>query len=259
SPDFAAANYTITEDDGRDDEIAITRLPFNIDLMQNKNSQLQLEVALAYQKTKTIFTFAGGNIDSKWTTYGAGLGLLYNQNITNHLEFTPSFRFGLAKMEQHLTYKNTLVDNSKTNASVFNFGVGLKYNWKIRDRASNIRADVYHVIVDSFDESNLITKFKETSNMIALQSDIIFPSNITIYQKRLDFLLLLGANNFFGENRNTLGYTTSYQVGTGVEFPLSWESKKYGYLRFSGQILRAKNMKGWILSIGYNQAVKISY
>jgi hypothetical protein len=43
--------------------------------MKRKTSSLQLEMAIAYQKTEhSIRTFAlpGKNIDSDWTTYGAG-------------------------------------------------------------------------------------------------------------------------------------------------------------------------------------------
>jgi len=51
SPDFAAANYTITNNNDGDVGIAIRRLPYHIDLVQNDKHRLQLEVALAYQQT----------------------------------------------------------------------------------------------------------------------------------------------------------------------------------------------------------------
>jgi hypothetical protein len=188
---------------------------------------------------------------------------LYNYNITKQLKFTPSLRFGLAKLVSHASYNGVQTNlikglfdgtlfNWRTNASVSNLGLGLSYSWKLIDRASTVKADVYHVFVDSFNESNKAVEFAEHANMLAVKADMLFPTDFDIYDNRLDFLLLLGINNFFGENRSTLGYTTSYQAGIGVEFPLQWKQKKYGYLRLSGMILWADNMDGWLLTIGYN-------
>ena len=266
SPDFAAANYTITNDDGSEVDISIARLPYHIDLMQNKDSYLQLEITVAFQRTEEIiqtFPDSGENIDAKWDSYGGGLGLLYEYNISKHLRFTPSLRVGLATMKNDAIYNGAKTNQIKdqvdgttfnwtTNASFLSFGLGLSYNWKILDRASSIKADVYHSILDSFNESNETVKFTEDASLLAVNADMIFPTKINMHDERLDFVLLLGANNFFGENRHTLGYTTSYQAGIGAELPIQWGQSKYGHLRLSGQILWAENMDGWLLSLGYN-------
>ena len=266
SPDFAAANYTISNEGGSDVDITIARLPFHFDLMATKTRKLQLEVALAYQQTREViatFPAPGENIDSKWTTYGGGLGLIYEQELTEHLRFRPSLRAGVARMDNRATYNGVLTNSIKdqlegtllnweTNASVINLGLGLGYDWSLRDRTSSIKADAYHVYVDSFGESNAAVKFTERANMLALKADIIFPTNFAVAEKRLDLVLLLGTNSFFGENRRTLGYTTSYQLGVGSELPLSWEDRQHGHIRLSGQVLWADIMRGWLITVGYN-------
>ena len=88
--------------------------------------------------------------------------------------------------------------------------------------------------------------------MLALKADMVFPTPLFIKAHRIDLVLLLGANHFFGENRHTLGYTTSYQSGLGAELPIDYREKRYGFVRFSGQVLWADNMQGWILTVGYN-------
>ena len=90
SPDFAAANYTIDNDDGTSVDVTIGRLPYHIELTHNENSNIQLEVSLAYQFAEQLlptFYLPGENIDSKWDTYGAGLGVLYEQRLTPYLLF----------------------------------------------------------------------------------------------------------------------------------------------------------------------------
>ena len=266
SPDFAAANYTIHNEGGSDVDIAIGRFPFHFELIKNDTQKLQLELSLAYQQTGEtvpVLLFPGESIDSKWSTYGGGIGLLYGQALTQQLSFTPSLRTGVARMKNHATYNGSQINEIKdlfegtlfnwnTYASIINLGLGLDYDWTLRNRASSIKADVYHVIVDSFNESNAAVKFTERANMLALTADMIFPTDIHITDKRLDFVLLLGVNNFFGENRHTLGYTTSYQFGVGSELPLRWKQSQYGYVRLSGQVLWADNMKGWLLTIGFS-------
>jgi hypothetical protein len=266
SPDVAAANYTIHNNDGSDVEIAIGRLPYHIDLFKNKQSYLQFELVVAYQHTEEvvkIFPEPDENIDARWDTYGAGLGLLYERKLTQNLRFTPSLRLGVASMENNATYNGTLTNlfkdtldgtilNWKTNTSIINLGLGLSYNWELLDRASSIKMNAYHVLVDSFSESNAAVEFSESANMLTVKADMIFPTNITLHGERLDIAFLLGANNFYGANRDTLGYSTSYQAGFGAEFPLKWQQKKHGYLRLGGQFLWANNMDGWMLSLGYN-------
>ena len=266
SPDFAAANYTIENDDGSDVDINIARLPFHIDLLETLTEKLQLEIAFAYQKTEELIEFAsfpGENIDAQWNTYGGGLGLLYQHKLSDHLHFTPSLRAGFASMENDATYNGTFLNlikdqfdgtllNWKTNASILNLGLGLSYDWTLGNRQSSIKADAYHVVVDSFNESSPAVKFTEQANMLAIKADMIFPTNGYIADNRLDLVLLLGTNTFFGENRDTLGYTTSYQVGIGSELPLHWSNKERGHMRLSGQVLWAGNMRGWLLTVGYN-------
>jgi hypothetical protein len=87
SPDFAAANYTIESGEivgPVDVDIAVTRLPFLIDLKKTEKTQLQLEVALAYLRTKQVFPIPqlpGEQLTTRFITYGAGLGLLYKSAI----------------------------------------------------------------------------------------------------------------------------------------------------------------------------------
>lgn len=272
SPDFTAANYIITNESDLDIDISIGRFPFHISLMKTKKSNLILEIALAYQKTKEVIPTLptlGENIDAKWNTYGAGLGLEYEYYLSKHLLFTPSLRFGLAKMRNHARFNGELTNilkplyngklfNWNTYASVSSIGLGVSYIWKLLDRFSTIKVNAYRTYVNSFNESNSAVVFNESANMIALKADLIFPTGIKIYGYRLDFILLHGTNNFFGENRNTLGYTTSYQAGTGIELPikwkvpLNWKEKLFGYIRLSGQFLWAENMKGWLWSVGLN-------
>lgn len=265
SPDFAAANYTIENQDGSDVDITIGRLPFHVDLTTQPRSRLQFEGSVAYQRTKEIigtFPDPGENIDARWNTYGAGAGLLYEFNLYEHLKVTPSLRAGIARMKNTADYNGVLTQQIKglfegkilnwhTNASIVSTGMGLSYDWTLLDRDSSFKADVYHIYVDSFRESDAAVKFTEHANMLAVNADMIFPTAIRIYDHRLDVVLLLGANQFLGENRHTLGYTTSYQGGIGGELPLNWGGKTYGHLRLSGQMLWASNMKGWLVTIGY--------
>lgn len=265
SPDIAAANYVVGSDTSEDVDISILRVPFHVDLMQNNDSRLQLEISLAVQQTELVistFQPADEFIDARWQTYGGGLGLLYEHNINQQLKFTPSVRLGLARMENKADYHGVLTNtfkdffddelNWKTNASVLMLGLGLSYNWKLLDRASSVKADVYHAVVDTFDKTDSAIDFTEHANMLAVKADMVFPTDIIMHDERLDLVLLLGVNNFFGENRNTLGYTTSYQAGVGAEIPLKWGGEKKGYLRLSGQLIRATNMKGWMFGLGYS-------
>ncbi len=267
SPDFAAANYTITNEDNLDVDISIYRLPYHIDLARDEKSRLVLELAAAYQNTEEVIpTFQplpGEYVDSTWETYGFGVGLLYENRISEQWHFLPSLRLGVARMDNKADYFGPLTNavkdqfegtifNWDSNSAILNLGLGIKYDWTLLDRSSSIVASVYHVIVDSFNESNDALKFTEKANLLSVKADLIEPTEIYIDDHRMDLVFLLGVNHFFGDNRRTLNYTTSYEAGIGAEFPLKYVNTTYGHIRFSGQALWADNMSGWLITVGYN-------
>lgn len=265
SPDFAAANYTIRNPGDPEVRIAVGRLPYSAEILKSHDSRLQIEGFIAFQRTREnvpTFPALGEYIESRWDTYGAALGILYERTVTEHLRFTPSAQLGLAQMYNRADYHGPLSDllraqsdgtifNWSTKATVTTFGIGLSYDWKLQDRPSSVKADVYRFYVNSFGASNSTVGFSERANMLTVKNEMIFPTPINLYGDRLDFVALAGINNLFGQNRNALGYTTSYQLGLGAELPLKASRFAKGYVRLSGQMLRASNMQGWLLSIGY--------
>ena len=99
SPDFSAANYTIENDGGNDVRVSTGRLHFHFNHARDNTRNLQLELAVAYQKTKQpvpTIDLAGEYIDAERHTYGSGFGLLYDRLLTKHLSFTPRWRTGAA-------------------------------------------------------------------------------------------------------------------------------------------------------------------
>jgi len=267
SPDFSAATYSFKGGDSPDTDVTIYRLPYRFELMQRTESLLQLEVMVAYQRADAIlqnFPNSGDSIDSQWDTYGAGLGLLYDYNLSKYLVFSPSLRIGITETENRTSFNGSLANapippefesliNWKAKSSIVNIGLGLGYNWKILDRPSSLKGDVYRSLIKSFDETKPVAEYNEQANLLSIKADMIFPTTFNVYDERLDIVLLLGVNSFFGENRHVLGYSNSYQAGAGLELPLKWKQKKYGYVRFSGQIIRANNLEGWMISLGYNE------
>jgi hypothetical protein len=266
SPDFSAADYTITNDQGSDVDVTISRLPLSVDLMSDPESRLYAEVSAAYQQTEQIvetFPGPGEYIDARWITKGAKLGLVHEQKWSENVRFTQNARFGIVKLKNNADYYGPLTEsirglydgtllNWEADASISTLGVGLGYTWTLLDRISNVKADLFHAIVDSFNEDNDDLKFTENATMLSVKADMIFPSGIYIYDQRIDFVLMGGWNQFFGENRHTLGYSSSYQAGLGAEVPLHWNSKLFGYLRLSGQGMWADNMRGGLVSLGYS-------
>jgi hypothetical protein len=107
SPDFAAANYTIDNENGSDVDIAIGRFLYHIDVMQDEASRLQAEFSFAYQSTEQVVRVlpdSEGAIDSRWDTYGIGAGLLYERDLSQQLRFTqPARRNGENGQSRHVS------------------------------------------------------------------------------------------------------------------------------------------------------------
>ena len=265
TPYFSSATYTIEDDEGIDIDMSIGRFPLSLTLIDSKNFFLELEAEYAYQTTKASYpTFLdpGEYVDSKWDTYGFGLGLLYNYKISTHMLLRPNIRYAFGNLQNNTRYHGSLTKqiadqldeshlfNWESNATILNIGLGWTYFFEMLDYTSNLRIDVNRVNVDSFNEDNEDVKFSEQANMAALRTDLVFPTGVKFWEEDLNLVVLLGTNYFFGENRRTLGYTKSYQAAIVIPFPVKWEQKILFDLKLGYQWLWAERMNGTCLIFG---------
>lgn len=266
-PEISAARYKIDSDNGDIVDIRIVRLPFHNNISENENSRLDFETAIGHQSAHESFHYIPSNqndyVDSYWTTNGISFGLLYARTITKQLNFTPNFRLGVAQMKNDAYYygpvSNLLKDYLENNflgwttdVSVTNFSLGLDYRWKIQDRSSHINCNFSHIVANTFHESSAAASFHETANLINSSVEMIIPSHQLIKNKRIDYSVLLGSDYFVGENRHTLGYVISYQIGIGAEIPFRLWREQAKHLRIGILGQWASVMRSWTLSLSYN-------
>lgn len=265
-PEFSAARYTIDNENDDQVDIRILRLPYIQNLTKNESSQLNLELAFGHQRAHQSFhllpAYRDEYIDAYWTTNGISLGLLYAQKLTPRLSFTPSIRLGAAEMKNTAYYYGTFTNAIKdslpsdllgwtTKVSVINSTLGLDYRWHILDRLSHVTSSFSHIVASSFREGSAQASFHEKANLINVSADMIFPSHQRIKNKRIDYIVLLGSDYFVGENRHTLGYVISYQIGAGMEIPLQIWQNKPKHLRFNLLGQWASVMRSWTFSLSY--------
>lgn len=268
TPDFSAANYKIEQDSVPPVTVSIARLPFVWDVVEvNDKTSMGFELSLGYQKTKEtvpVLDDSSEYVDSKWRGYGVSLGLLFDHKLNKNVTIEPKIRAGIVRLNNSASYygefTNSVVKpvydgslfNWNTKASVVSVGLGLIYDWQLGGRDSTVSTYVYHLNMDSFDESNEAVKFNAKANLASLKADVIVPTFATIYGKRLDAVLLGGSSLFFGENRDTLGFTSIYEAGLGIEYPIKGDKFSFGYVRLSGLVSRGENVRGWSVSLDYH-------
>lgn len=262
SSDFSAARYEI--DGGAENvsniDILIHRLPYSTDLNNNPNGRWILETAVALQRAQQSGTFedASLTVNSEWDIQGAELGLKYAATLAPGWQYVPGARLGVLRMTNSADYSNPnnpLIAelegkyfNWKSHAALLDLSLGLHHHWRVLNRESLLDLTIHRMQVDSFNEQSKEVAFSEAANLASVQSEMIFPSGLRLSQRGVDGVLFLGSNVFFGENRKTLGYTASYRAGLAADIPIPHLK---AYIRLSGQLLRASNMRGWLLSIGY--------
>lgn len=268
TPDFSAANYKIENDPTPPVTISIIRLPFIMGALDlNNNTSMKFEFALGYQKTEETVPVADQSdnyVDSKWQGSGVSLGLLFDYRLSDHVTLEPKIRAGAVRLTNTASYyggyTNAVIKpmydgtffNWNTKASVASLGLGLIYDWQVVGRESTVKTYVYHLYMKSFDESNEVVAFDTNANMASLKADVILPSGATLFNRRLDAVLLGGSSLFSGENRDTLDFTALYELGAGIEYPIKGNKSNFGHIRLSGLILRGENVRGWMVSLDYN-------
>jgi hypothetical protein len=267
TPDFSAANYKIEDSPTPLVRIGILRLPFILAALDlNDKIAMKFEMSIGYQKTQeTVPVDAVSNdyVDSKWEGHGASLGLLFDYKLSDNIILEPKIRAGVVRLANTASYHGETAEfyrplldgtffNWNTKARVVSLGLGLIYDWQIVGRDSTVQTHVFHLNMDSFDESNDVLKFNTNANMATLKADIIIPTSATLFGRRLDAVALGGSTVFLGENRRTLGFTTLYELGAGIEYPIKGDKFNFGHVRLSGLLLRGEHVRGWLMSLDYN-------
>jgi hypothetical protein len=258
---FESARYTFAEGSESPVTSSITKLPLTWRAFSSDRSSTDIEVSLAYQKTKEQVPTQGSNVDFIWRTKSIGFGLLHSYQITNNLHLHPSLRLGTSKTGATPYYNGTDqgisselqngIYNWETSALVTNIGLGLEYDTSLFQKHMSISSTVHQFFIDSYNESIEDVKYNERATILETNISLFLPFSDYGINWKGRFSLISDIDVFLSENRHTLGYTAAYAFGGGLNIDTSLD-RDANEIYLNAKTIWARNMSGWLMEVGYS-------
>ena len=251
-----------------DRDYNVLKLPLQIELPPNERGwQWVLRGTLSKAKAEgKLSIFEAEVIDTRWDAYSGELGAGVFIPVTEGLSLFAAGELGMSRLENDSDYNGPLGDiilapvadgvifNWETNASIYSATLGLRQNWRLRERYE-LSLNTYYTFshIASFSESDDLPSFSEDTGTLALKFDFRHPYSATVADMPVFGVAHLGGTTFTGPNRTVLGFSHFYEVGysLGLDLPETnryFESLSLGYQwNFGSDVEGVSILFGWQL------------
>ncbi|MFO1414180.1 MAG: hypothetical protein U1F10_09815 [Burkholderiales bacterium] len=263
TPDLSAASYTV---DGLDPtaKIDLLHLPYQAKLATlSPDTTLDWRIAAGWLQFKQDFptTLAGqgGSIDSKWSAYSLGAGLLAEYRLGSGFTLVPALDAGVARLKNAATYNGAanvfgpiydgLLFNWDANAWFVTPSVALEWTTPVEGGTVTVTGHVARSWIGSFDETDPVQHFNEAANIYSVRAEYVHPTSWRVVERPVDVVGYVGYAGFFGANRDVFGFTGVAEVGAGVQVPIAGDKPQSDRVRLSGSYLFGAGVRGWTVGV----------
>lgn len=271
SPDIAAANYDVTNDDGDDRQMSTFKIPLGTVFdLPKPGWKLVLSGNLGYLHAKDEVTAilpdynVDTNFDIKWTAYTAQGGLGLKVPITESVYVYPHAAVAYSYLKNDADYPNSrlkqllaplfegIITDFDVQSMTYSAALGLGYKDALGPVGLHLRGMYTYAYTDSFDQTNEVQSITEDTQTLVVRLETNGPTGLDIAGHGVRWLGLAGYTTFFGPNRDTLGFTYIAEVGAGFDINISTANVFLERIGLKGSYLFGDDMTGWQIGIVYD-------
>ncbi len=265
TPDFSAASYRIDSLEPSAD-LDVLRLPYQAKwLALSDDADLYWKVEAGWLQFKQDFPWnplpdAPGAIDSKWTAYSVGGGVLARIRLGSGFSVEPAVDVALARLQNRASYAGAatllqpvldgLLFNWNADAWLVTPGIALEWTDAAGAGRVKVRGHVARSWISSFDETDPVQRFREATNLYSVRAEYVHPTEWKAFERRMSAVAYGSYAGFFGANRDVLGFDAVAEVGGGLELPLKPDAPKAERVRLQAAYLFGSGVRGWSLGLG---------
>jgi len=223
-----------------------------------------LQGLFAYQKLSSGFDIEPGEfIDSEWTTYGASLSGGFEIPLGENLVVLPVISVGYGRLENRASFYGPISEsllqpalsgeifNWDSNSVTYGASIGMDYRRQLSRFDIEVLAGVTHNFIESVNAPNRFTDFQGQATIFDLEINTVHPTNWKIAGSPLAIVGLFGNTEFFGPQREALGFSGFFEAGLGLQVDISNKGHKVKSLRFGAKAIIGPDVDGWGLILGY--------
>jgi hypothetical protein len=223
-----------------------------------------LQGLFAFQKLKSGFdSLPGESIESEWTTYGASVSGGFQIPLGENLIVLPVISVGYGRLENRASFYGPISEgllqpalsgeifNWDSNSVTYGASVGMDYTRQLGRFDIEVLAGLTHNFIESVNAPNTFTDFQGQATVWDLEINTVHPTQWKIAGSPLAIVGLLGNTEFFGPQREALGFSGFFEAGLGLQVDISNKGHKVKSLRFGAKAILGPDVTGWGLILGY--------
>ena len=183
------------------------------------------------------------------------LGLVFPVN--EHFKLRPVLTIAVSDVQNKTIVDGLLDNNNNPTTLIFDNSAqigsttgsidALYWYWH-DDYKLELSAHYNLIYTDSFSEDNPILNSNDWNSTGQLKSRISGPTSLIMKARPWRWLAYANHTNFISQDKRALGYTSLFEIGTGLEWqlnvkPLDWFG--WQYIGFSVGVITSRNVDGF--------------
>ncbi len=199
------------------------------------------------------------NLKRNITSLHGSLGLSFP--INEHFKLLPVLTFSISKMQTKTAVDGLFNINNNPTTVTFNSNTQVASTTGSIDALywywyNNYRLEVsahYNMIYNyAFSKDNPILNTNAWSQTAQIKSRISGPTSLITSSRPWRWQIYINNTNFINQSKTSLGYTSLFEIGTGLEWqlnikPLNWFG--WQYVGISAGIITSKNVEGFNIGL----------
>lgn len=264
TPDLTAARYKVRGDPPS--SIRVMRMGLHKRLATlTPEIGLDGRMAAGYFRHRAVLPLeidpmTTGTASTRWPAWSIGAGLALQVDLGNGWSIAPGIDLGVARLKNSTRYTaipedaQAILDNRvfnwKSDAWLATPGVEAQWQRIAGDHRIRLQGHVAWSRIASFSESSDVLRFTKHAGVYSLQGEYVRATPWKVLERRLDWVVFGGNAGFLGSSRDSLGFTSVYRLGAGLELPQMPDSGPDQMWRLSFSYLFGTGVRGATVGIG---------
>lgn len=262
TPDVTTGSLSISNDATGNPDFRMSTLGGGF--TESRESPLYLEGTLGYAQYDPTFIASNGvaqaSVAAKWEAYSATGGIGWDFPVARDLVLRPIFNFSYGRVDSNISAGGqtgtgdefSFLNNGQLEAYGLGGSLVLDYERYRPENEIDFELRYTNIYLQSFGGSSTAVKGNADSQSMSLWTRWRAPTNLTLLQRPLRYVLEFAHTTFLGDLDGVLGFNHMNSLGTGLELDVSAYSTVVTRARLMARFQFGENVQGWSIGLAVN-------
>ena len=234
TPDVTTGSLSLNNEPTDNPDIFMVTLGGGFTMSQD--FPLYLEGTLGYSRYDPAFLASDGVVErpvpTKWNSLSVTVGVGWDFSVAKELKFRPIFNFSFGRVASDSSVAGNILENqtgedfeflNNGSLKVYGLGGGLMLDYeRYRDENEiDIELRYTNIKLQSYSDTPAAVQGSSNAQCLSLWSRWRAPTNLTVMNKPVRYVLEAAHTTYLGDMRGALGFNALNSIGVGLELDSS--------------------------------------